>query len=355
MKAVVFRGKGNLVVEEYPLQSLKEGWVRVRIQEAGICGSDLHVLGKGYDENPGDLEGKILGHENAGIVAELGPGVRSSWKGQRVGVKPWITCRGCHYCESGWFVHCPTAGITGGADYSGGYAEFLDVPAVNLYPLPDSVSFSEATQLDSTACGVHAVAMAELKPGGSVVVIGDGNIALLALQVAALSSPKHLVMVGKHEKNLQLARKLGATQVIDLTKTNHLEAVKEITGGVGADVVIEAVGRKSDTISDAVTMVAPTGKVIMMGVFTEPRPVPLKDVLLKNVKILGSLVYGYWGAYEEFQLALDLIEAGKVQVEPLVTHRFPLDKATEAIHTFTHKNESGALKVIFVPTSTGDM
>jgi 2-desacetyl-2-hydroxyethyl bacteriochlorophyllide A dehydrogenase len=348
MKAVVFHDKGNLSVEEYPLQPLKEGWVRVKIEEAGICGSDLHVLDEGYYMKPGDMEGKILGHENAGVVAELGPGVRSVREGERVGVKPWITCHRCRYCESGWFVHCPTGGITG-YEYLGGFAEFLDVPEVNLYSLPDSVSFTEATQLDAAACGVHAVAIAGLRPQATIVVIGDGTIGLMALQAVSLSSPRHLVMVGKHENNLRLAQEFGATDIVNLGVSDPIESIEDITAGAGADIVIEAVGRKADTVSDAVTMAAPTGRVIIMGAFTEPRPIPLKDVLFKNIQILGSLVYGYWAGYEEFQLALDLIEAGKVQVEPLVTHKFPLENVKEAIHAFTHKSESGAMKVILSP------
>ena len=348
MKAVVFRGEGNLVLEDYPLPPLKEGWVRIRVEEAGICGSDLHVLKLGYQRSPGDVEGQILGHENAGVVVEVGKKVNKIKGGERVGIRPWITCEKCSYCQSGLFVHCPEAGITG-YDYPGGFAQFIDAPEAIVFKLPDSVSFSEATQIDGAACAVHALAVGNFKPGGTEVVIGDGAIGLLSMQTALLSAPKNLIMVGKHEKNLTLASKLGATTTINLTKVNPLEVVKEITKGKGADAVIEAVGRESNSVEDAIQMVAPSGKVIVMGVFTEPRPISLKDVLYKSVEIIGSLVYGYWGGKSEFQIALDLIKDKKIKVEPLVTHKLELERIKEALHIFTNKNETGAIKVILLP------
>ena len=348
MKAVVFRGKGNLVLEDYPLPLLKQGWVRIRVEEAGICGSDLHVLKLGYQHSSGDMEGQILGHENAGVVVEAGKKVNKIKEGERVAIRPWITCGKCSYCRSGFFVHCPEAGIIG-YEYPGGFAQFIDVPETIVFKISDSVSFSEATQIDGVSCAVHALAVGNFKPGETEVVIGDGAIGLFSIQAALLSNPKNLIVVGKHEKNLKIASELGATATININEANPIEAVKEITKGKGADVVIETVGRESDTVEDAIQMAAPAGRIVLMGVFTEPRTISLRSMLFKEIKIVGSLAYGYWGDKSEFQMALDLMEDKKIKVEPLITHKLELERIKEALHIFTNKNETGAIKVILLP------
>lgn len=348
MKAAIFRGKSGFSLEEYPLSSLKQGWVRVRIEEAGICGSDLHIIAQGYERSPGDMEGHIMGHENAGVIAELGEDVTGLKVGDRVGIKPWISCEKCSYCQGGSFIHCSMAGVTG-YKYPGGFAQFIDVPETIAYKIPDSVSFSEATQLDGVACAVHALHVSELKPAETVVVIGDGTIGLYAMQGAFLSSPKHLVMVGKHGKNLDLASQFGATEIVDVSRSDSVQVVKSITGGKGADVVIEAVGRETDTVEDAIQMLAPNGRAVVMGVFTTPRLISVGEILYKSLKVVGSLVYGYWGDKNEFQMALELIADKKIKTNPLVTHKLKLEEIRQAFHIFTHKNESGAIKVMLIP------
>ncbi len=348
MKAVVFRGKGDLHVEEYSLSPLKEGWARIRVEEAGICGSDVHVRHAGFFSSPGDMEGHILGHENAGVVVEVGKGVNRIKEGDRVAVKAWITCGKCAYCQTGVSTYCPEAKLIGYA-YPGGFAPFMDAPENLMFKLPDSVSFSEASQADPVACGIHALSVGEFEAGGTAVVIGDGAIGLFAMQAAGLNTPKNLIMVGKHQKNLKIASQLGATEVVDVTQVDPIQAVEEITKGEGADMVIEAVGREADTAEQAIQMACPTGRVIIMGVFTGPRPISLPAVFFKGLKIIGSPAYMYWGRREEFQRALDLIEAKKIKVTPLITHKVELERTKEGFDILGNKNETGAIKVNVLP------
>jgi threonine dehydrogenase-like Zn-dependent dehydrogenase len=348
MKAIVFREKGDLELEEYTLPPLKHGWVRIRVEEAGICGSDVHVRNKGFLFEPGDLEGQVLGHENAGVVVELGKGVTSTKEGERVVANSWVTCGKCPYCQTGNLAHCPELKIIGYA-YPGGFAPFVDAPEELLFKIPDSVSFSEGCQIDPAACGIHALALAELKAGGTVVVIGDGAIGLFAVQAAALHSPRNLILAGMQKNSLRLASQLGATNVIDVTEADPVEAVEEITRGEGVDAVIEAVGGTADTMQQAIGMARPTGRIIVMGVFTGLQPVSMETVLLKGLKIVGGLAYTYWGLRHEFQRALDLLEATRIKVEPLITHKVALERTAEGFDLLKDKNRTGAIKVTVLP------
>jgi threonine dehydrogenase-like Zn-dependent dehydrogenase len=363
MQAAVFHGGKDIRVERLPVPSPGPGEVLVRVAAAGICGSDLHRY---RGDDPWQSAGagpRRAGHELAGTVVALGPEVRGVEVGQRVGVEPTqlAGCGLCRPCRQGSYHICARRGKQGRSRrISAGFSEFDLALAANLFPLPDDLPFDLASMADVYACAVHAVRRAAVDAVEAVVVVGSGPVGLAIGQVARASGARRVILVGRRQAPLDLARRAGAAdEVID---AGHCqggqgrqggqgvgEEVRRLLGGEGAELVFETVGGGGSTIRDAVEAVGPGGTVVILGAFVGAVAVPYPAANEKELVLRWSNGYSTWRGEREYRLALALLAGRRIDAAPLVTHRFPLARIAEAFAAADDKRASGALKVVVEP------
>jgi len=351
MKAAWFYGGHDIRVGEAPTPEPGPGEVLVRVRAAGICGSDLHPY-RGTNPRRGMPIPYLSGHELAGEVAALGPGVSSLAVGQRVAVEPrhLVGCGRCHLCRRGDYHLCRERGKVGGQRTSStGFAEYSLESVEKLYPLPEWVSMEEACLLDVYACGVHARRLAPSSPASTVVVQGAGPIGLAAMEIFKLGGARKVIATDILDGALEFAKKVGADEVINSARADAVQAVRGLTNGYGADVVVDAVGGNAPIFNSNVAMAAPGGVVIVIGGYFVPQALDTQDARAREVGIRMSNSYSMWDGVPEFKIALDLLAAGKLRAKEYVTHTFPLDRIAEGFTTADRKAETGAIKVVITP------
>lgn len=344
MKIAVTYGPGEIGVAEVERPAPGAGEVLLEVKAAGICGSDLHFHRRLAGERPPGGSRPLGGHEFCGMVAAVGEGVRHVRPGDRAGVEPLAGCDACRFCRSGDYHLCPNL-----RHLSGGFGEYALVPATKVFALPESVSDAAAAILDCLAVGVHAVQRARVRPGAGLqdtsVVLGDAAIGLFTMQAARLEGGP-VGVVGHHDHSLAIARDLGADFTLNSHRDDVEAAVRDRTEGLGADVVYESVGGTASTLGDAVRLVRPGGTIVVIGCFTDPPAPDWRRLMRHEVNVLFAWSYAAWNGVPEFQISLDLLATGKVRAEPVITHRFPLDRVADAFGAAMRKGESGATKVL---------
>ena len=355
MKAALFYGGRDIRVEELPDPVPDPGEVLIDIGAAGVCGSDLHPYRGADPWGAGPAAGpRRAGHELAGVVAAVGPGVTHVGVGDRVGVEPMhlVGCGTCRQCRRGDYHVCPTRGLRNGERHgSAGFSELDLATAANVYPLPDSVSLDAASLLDVYGCGVHAIARIPLRASEYVCVVGTGPIGLTMGQVARAAGARRVIMVGRRDEPLEFALRVGAADaVVNNTRVASLaEAIADLTEGELCDAVFETVGGNEDTMAQAVDAAAFGGCVGIIGAFWGDVSVAYRAANRKELDLRWCNSYSTWHGQREFQIALDLLAAGRVDAEPLITHRYPLSAIDEAFVAADRKRESGAVKVVVQP------
>ncbi len=350
MKTAMLYGGPNLRIEDVPMPLPGPGEVVVRVRAAGICGSDLH----GYRQPRPDVTYPIrAGHELSGVISEIGPDLSGLSVGQRVGVEPMhlIGCGECSQCRRGDYHICPRRGRRAGKPvHSAGFSEYDLVDARNVFPLPDQVSFAEAAILDVYAVAVHGINRLPVKPFHSVAIIGTGAVGLTQGQVARAVGARQVIVIGTRDESLETARACGAADVVvNASKVDPVRAVLELTGGEGVDVAFETVGGHTPTIQQCCELVTYGGKVGVVGLFFESVSLDPRQAMRKEIDLRWVNSYSTWEGVREYQIALDLLAAGKLQARPLITHRTPLDRIAEGFAWANDKQRSGAIKVIVEP------
>jgi threonine dehydrogenase-like Zn-dependent dehydrogenase len=350
METALFYGGKDIRVERWDDPVPDRGEVLVRVGAAGICGSDLH----GYrGESPWRRRATPFqdGHELAGVVAAVGPGVNGLDIGQPIGIEPehLVGCGECVACRRGDTHLCPVRGQRHGeVQRSHGFAEYDVCIAEQIHPLPEDVSVDDAAILDCYACGVHAMRRARVGPHQTVVVIGTGAIGMTTGQVARESGAGTVLMVGTRPGPLKVAVAAGAAdEVIAASEEDPVEAVRERCGG--AEVVFETVGGSAQTLEQAVGMARPGGVICTMGVYTRPPAFEVRTAYGKELTILWSNSYSYWDGTSEYDIALRMLAQGRVDAGPLITHHYPLAEIATAFAAADDKRSSGAIKVLVHP------
>ena len=342
MKALVYGGPGERSWADTPDPAVQDPRDAViRIEAVTICGTDLHILG---GDVPEVTPGRVLGHEAVGTVEEVGSGVGNLSVGDRVLASCISSCGVCRYCREGSYGQCRNGGgwILGHL-VDGVQAEYARIPFADLstYKLPTQVSNETAVLLADILPTSYEVGVlnGRVQPGDTVAVVGVGPIGLAAILGARLFSPAHIVAIDKAESRLQAAKQFGA----DVTVTpeqDPLEVVRGLTGGLGADVVMEAVGTPQ-TFELCTTLVRPGGRVANIGVHGKPATLHLEDLWIRNVTITTGLVDTY-----STPKLLNMLVAGQLNLENMVTHRFDLGDIMEAYDVFSRPAQTGALKVV---------
>ena len=352
MKAALFYGGQDIRLAEVPDPRPGPGEALVRVKAAGICGSDLHNYRDPARTWPGLKVPYMTGHELAGEIAALGPGLEGPHVDQRVGVEPrhLVGCGQCRWCRRGDYQLCPEMGLQGGKRvYSTGFAEYSLEPAAKLYPLPEAVSLEEASILDVYACAVHALHRVPASPLQTVVVQGAGPIGLATAELYRLGGARRVIVCGRGQATLQAAQTIGAGAVVDVAQADPVQAVLDLTAGQGADLVVEAVGGAGEAFIAGLKMLGRGGTMLILGNIAGPLTVRLEDAQRKEANLVWSWSYGLWQGVSEFKIALDLLAAGRLKASELVTHTFPLDHICDAFAAANNKRESGAVKVLVLP------
>jgi (R,R)-butanediol dehydrogenase/meso-butanediol dehydrogenase/diacetyl reductase len=319
MRAAVFHGPRDIRLTEVPDPIPRPGEVLIKVQRAGICGSDVNRFLYGSHPWP---PGFIMGHEFSGEIAELGPGA-SGWRvGDQVVVEPTLYCGACFYCRQGYHNRCVDfmrRGITGsGTD--GAFAEYVRVPAYQLHRRPPELSPDLGALVEPTAVSVHGWRLAGVERPDSVVVVGTGNIGLLAIVVARAKGARQIIAVGKYAPRQELALAYGAALVLEPVDPRLGERILERTDGLGAALVLEAAGTPS-SLRTAVGAARKGGKIVVLGVFQEEVALDYRTILLHEKQIIGSVIY----QRQDFADAIRLLTRGEVHARRHITGEIPLD------------------------------
>jgi alcohol dehydrogenase len=341
MKALVYGGPGLRSWTDVPDPAITDPRDAViRVDTVTICGTDLHILG---GDVPAVRPGLILGHEAVGTVVDVGAGVSGLSRGDRVLASCISACGVCVYCRRQSYGQCLDGGgwILGHL-VDGVQAQYARIPFADLstYKLPPAVSDEAAVLLADILPTSYEVGVlnGRVRPGATVVVVGVGPIGLAAILTARLFSPSHIIAVDKAESRLQAAKQFGADQAVQPDRA--LETVRAVTDGLGADVVIEAVGVPA-TFELCTVLVRAGGHVANIGVHGKPATLHLEDLWIRNITITTGLVDTY-----STPTLLTMLGAEQLDVGHMITHRFPLEDFMAAYDVFAKPAETGALKVV---------
>lgn len=342
MKALVYHGPGVKRWEYVPdPEILDDTDAIVRVDAVTICGTDLHIL-KG--DVPEVTPGRILGHEAVGIVESVGSGVKRVKVGDRVLVSCITSCGSCRFCREGRYGQCLGGGgwILGHL-IDGTQAEHVRVPFVDTstYPAPDGVSDESLLMVaDILPTGYEVgVLNGNVRPGAVVAIVGAGPIGLSAIMCARLYSPSHIVAIDLADSRLEAAKQFGADVTVNSSLQDPVEVVQSLTGGLGADVAIEAVGVPA-AFELAAELARPAGYVANIGVHGQPSTLHLERLWIRDLTITTGLVDTY-----STPTLLRLLKGRQVDADRFVTHRFDLDEFEQAYSVFANAAETAALKV----------
>jgi alcohol dehydrogenase len=342
MSALVYRGPGKKALEQRPRPAVVAPTdAIVKISKTTICGTDLHIL-KG--DVPSCQPGRILGHEGVGIVESVGAAVTAFATGDRVLISCITACGKCAYCRKGMYSHCADGGWILGNSIDGTQAEFVRIPHADtsLYHLPDGGDEEALVMLSDILptgfeCGVLN---GKVQPGSTVAIVGSGPIGLAALLTAQFYAPADIIMIDLDDNRLEVAKRFGATAVVNSSDGKARETVMKLTGGRGVDTAIEAVGVPA-TFELCEQLVAPGGTIANIGVHGKPVTLHLEQLWDRNITITTRLVDTV-----STPMLLEVLRSHKIDPKLLVTHRFPLDRILDAYETFGHAAQTRALKVI---------
>ncbi|MEO3755283.1 alcohol dehydrogenase catalytic domain-containing protein [Streptomyces sp. B6B3] len=353
MKALVYHGPGRPSWDDVDDPTVQDpGDAIVRVDTTTICGTDLHIL-KG--DVPEVTPGTILGHEAVATVVETGSEVRTVRPGDRVLVSCISACGRCSYCRQAAYGQCLGGGgwILGHL-VNGAQAEYLRVPFADLstHPLPETLDPKDAVLLSDIFPTAYEVGVHNggVRPGDTVVIVGAGPIGLAAVATARLLSPGRIIVFDPAKDRLEAARALGA-DVIGDPHENPEALVADLTGGLGAEVTIEAVGL-AETFELCARLVRAGGRVANVGVHGGPATLHLEDLWIRNITITTGLVDTH-----STHTLLSLLADGRLPASDLVTHTFPLDQIERAYQVFADPGTTGALKVALTtrPTNNGEL
>ena len=344
MRVALYYNNNDIRIEGRPVPKIGRGELLIRVEASGICGTDVIQW---YRRGRTPL---VLGHEIAGRISEVGEGLKQYKRGQRVSASHHLPCGECDYCLRGHETVCDTLRRT--HFDPGGFCEFLRIPSINVelggvYPLPDNLSYEEATFIEPLACVLRGQRLARMSKDKSVLVIGCGVAGLLHIALARASGASYIVACDIIDYRLQFAKRLGANKVINAQNEDVSKYFRLLNQGRGADLVILATGAKNASIA-ALKAVERGGVILFFAATDEGVAIALSvnDVFWRKET---TLISSYAATPHEHLQALELIRTGKVAVKELISHRFGLDRIQEGFRLVSEAGKS--LKVIIEPNS----
>lgn len=334
MKAVYLEKVGKFALKEVPIPKPGPREVLVAVKSCGVCGSDIHFYENGRIGDFVVREPLILGHECAGRVVDLGPEVGTLQVGDRVAMEPGIPCRHCEHCLSGRYNLCRDVVFMSAPPYDGFFCEYAALPEDFAHKLPDTVSNEAGATVEPLAVGLHAVGLAGLRAGESVVVLGAGPIGLLAIAAARAVGATDVTVVDLIPMRLDFGRQMGASRALNAAETDVSEELRD-----SADVVLDCVAVE-ETLWKAFDIIKPGGRVAWVGMASDVARLPFQQFQAKEASVTGVFRYA-----NRFKAAVSLLASGKIDTMPLITHRFRFPDVAEAME-FAAENRDIALKTM---------
>jgi len=349
MQAAVYRGVNDIRLETVPVPQIGAGEMLIRVHTCGICGTDLKKIATGSHSAP-----RIFGHETAGVVAAVGSGVRDYRPGDRVVVFHHIPCCECFYCRNKTFAQCATykkVGCTAGFEPSGGgFAEYVRVMdwivEHGTVRIPDGVSYEQACFVEPVNTCMKGIDALRLKRGETVLAIGQGPIGII-LSVLAQRTGVRLITSDLYAERLRIGTRFGLELTINASQTDVVERVRELTEGRGADAVILAVGGNS-LIRTAMDAARPGGRILLFAQTQHGEATIDPAAICVDEK---TLVGSYSASVDLQEESIRFVMQREMELERLVSHRFPLAQSTEALELAAHPQPS-SMKIVIQPGST---
>jgi threonine dehydrogenase-like Zn-dependent dehydrogenase len=339
MKAAFFDGHSSMMLADIAAPEPGPDDVIIRVRATGICGSDLlmNVDKTEPDQIP-------FGHEVAGEIAEVGPGVDASLVDQRVAVETighGLACASCWYCRQGQFRQC----LNKRPNEGGGFAQYMKRRAIGCYPLPDGMSWEDGALVEPLAVSVHGVRRGHMQGGETVAVLGTGNIGLTAIAAARALGAGKIFATARHAQQVEMARALGADEVVSSEGTDLQEALEAATEGRGADLTIETVGGHSGaTLEQAIDVTRMQGRIVVLGGFRRPITMDWLPPLLKEQSVIFSSCYSIMNGQHDYELAIHMLASGRTHLKQIVTHKYALEQIGEGFAT-AYDKKTGSIKV----------
>lgn len=334
---------GTMRIQDAPMPVPKEDEVLIKVEYVGICGSDIHGFESGPFIPPKDPNQKIgLGHECAGTVVGLGSKVTKFKIGDKVNIEPGIPCGKCRFCLEGHYNICPDVDFMATQpNYKGALTNYLTHPERLTYKLPENMNTMEGALVEPAAVGMHAAMEADVKPGKKIVILGAGCIGLMTLQACRCMGATEIVVVDVIEKRLDMAKQLGAMEVINGMKENTVERAKELLGDWGADIVFETAGSKI-TAGQTTQLVMRGGKIMIVGTISGETPINFLSI---NREVKIQTVFRYANNYP---MTIEAIASGRFDVKSMTTDIFDYQDVQRAFEeSISRKSEiiKGVIKM----------
>lgn len=339
-KGCFFLGNGQFEVREMTFSEPGPHEVLIRVKAAGVCGTDVHI--KNGEKGSADVTPPVvLGHEFAGIVEKVGAEVTAVKPGDKVAVDPNIYCGRCRFCQNGQKQFCENL-FAIGVNRDGGFAEYCMSPDSQVFKMADNISFESMAMCEPVACCLRGLSRTEVRPGDTALVVGGGAIGQIMAQLLRIRGAARVIVSEPMEKRRALALELGADGVMDPTQGDLAAQFKALAGKDGADVVVECVGR-NQAVMQAMELCDRGARLVLFSVPAPDAtvPLPLFDVYKKELRISGSFI----NPDTQYEAA-QLISSGRLQLDALITHRFPVEETDKAIGM---QQSPDAVKVIVTP------
>jgi len=349
MKAAVLFGFNDVRVVEREVPSPGPAEALVKIEACGVCAGDIKIITKGMPKQP-PMGEFIIGHEYAGTIVALGDTLDEFEIGDRVAVEVHKGCGRCRNCLMGKYTVCLNYGDSAkghranGFTTNGGFAQYAVNHVNTLSKLPDSISMDEATTITTAGTSLYGIDMAGgYIPGDTVAVLGPGSIGLMAVQCCKALGAGKVLLTGTRDSRLDLGKKLGADAVVNVKNFDPVQRVKELTGGIGADLVLVASGNQT-SLQQALEMTRKGGDITVLAHFDEPVMTDIGLAVKNGINIFTVRGEGRLSVHR----ALSLMQEGKINGRALITHTFQLEEINAALTTFVERR-SDALKVVVHP------
>ncbi len=339
-KAVFMHGTNEMVWKDMPVPAPGDNEVLVKIDAVGICGSDVHYYQHG---RIGDfvVEGDfILGHECAGEITAVGSKVKKLAVGDRVALEPGKTCGKCEFCKSGRYNLCPDVEFFATPPYHGVFTNYVTHPEDMCFKLPENVSNVEGALVEPLAVGLHASELGGVKLGDTVVIYGAGCIGLVTLLASKARGASKIIVADVLENRLKMAKKLGATHVINSMEEDAVKAIADITDGKGAEVVIDAAAADA-TVKQTVDVLKVGGTIVLVGM-TAKDEVCFNFMKLMSKEGTFKTIFRYRNLYP---VAINAIASGTIKVKDIVSHEFDFENTKEAFD-FVVNNAKDVVKAV---------
>lgn len=327
-------------IRDWEAPVITDSQVLVKLKACAICGSDVG----GSDGKSGRrIPPIIMGHEASGVIVELGKAVEGWSVGQRVTFDSTEYCGTCRFCRAGMINLCSNRKVLGVScdEYRrhGAMAEYIAIEARTLYAIPDNVSFQEAALVEPLSIGVHAAAISPLKMGDTVLINGGGTIGLMTLQAVKASGASRIILADRKDDKLALARSMGTTDTVNSAAEDVPAFCRGLTGGEGVDLVFDAVGAEN-TINAGILSLRKGGCLVAIGNLTKEISIPLQYCITRQLRIQGSCA-----SSGEYDVCLNMIAGGKIDLRPFLEAQMPLEQGREAFQRF-YDREPGLQKII---------